>query len=251
VACRTSEIRCDADDDGGGLPTIAAILNTAVDDDILVRNPCGPKAAGAEQAPERPVLTIDHVLALSTLVPPWLAAFVLRKAFGGLRWGEITALHRNDVDLELGVLQSRAAYVERSDGALLLSKPKRVLTSACWRFARVRAVTLPGRGVQMTKAPRNNARPSSSERVTRIELALSAWEADVLPLNYTRGPARCYTRAPALRASVMGGHRGGLRSARRQPTRVQHRLPASASRRRGSWSRVLRRCDRSASFVPC
>ncbi len=26
----------------------------------------------------------------------------------------------------------------------------------------------------------------SLERVTRIELALSAWEADVLPLNYTR-----------------------------------------------------------------
>jgi hypothetical protein len=30
------------------------------------------------------------------------------------------------------------------------------------------------------------------ERVTRIELALSAWEADVLPLNYTRErPAVC------------------------------------------------------------
>jgi hypothetical protein len=27
---------------------------------------------------------------------------------------------------------------------------------------------------------------SGVERVTRIELALSAWEADVLPLNYTR-----------------------------------------------------------------
>jgi hypothetical protein len=26
----------------------------------------------------------------------------------------------------------------------------------------------------------------TGERVTRIELALSAWEADVLPLNYTR-----------------------------------------------------------------
>ena len=25
------------------------------------------------------------------------------------------------------------------------------------------------------------------ERATRIELAFSAWEADVLPLNYTRG----------------------------------------------------------------
>ena len=33
-----------------------------------------------------------------------------------------------------------------------------------------------------------------TERVTRIELALSAWEADVLPLNYTRvrrRPSRC------------------------------------------------------------
>ena len=28
--------------------------------------------------------------------------------------------------------------------------------------------------------------PLPVERVTRIELALSAWEADVLPLNYTR-----------------------------------------------------------------
>jgi hypothetical protein len=28
------------------------------------------------------------------------------------------------------------------------------------------------------------------ERVTGIEPALSAWEADVLPLNYTRAPAR-------------------------------------------------------------
>jgi hypothetical protein len=28
------------------------------------------------------------------------------------------------------------------------------------------------------------------ERVTRIELALSAWEADVLPLNYTREARR-------------------------------------------------------------
>ena len=33
------------------------------------------------------------------------------------------------------------------------------------------------------------------ERVTGIEPALSAWEADVLPLNYTRGPAHV-SRAP-------------------------------------------------------
>ncbi|KGA10021.1 MAG: hypothetical protein GM44_4810 [actinobacterium acAMD-2] len=31
-----------------------------------------------------------------------------------------------------------------------------------------------------------------SERVTRIELAYSAWEADVLPLNYTRESVSSY-----------------------------------------------------------
>ena len=33
------------------------------------------------------------------------------------------------------------------------------------------------------------------ERVTGIEPALSAWEADVLPLNYTRVGARVYLAA--------------------------------------------------------
>jgi hypothetical protein len=34
------------------------------------------------------------------------------------------------------------------------------------------------------------------ERVTGIEPAPSAWEADVLPLNYTRGCRKPYTKAP-------------------------------------------------------
>jgi hypothetical protein len=38
----------------------------------------------------------------------------------------------------------------------------------------------------MSKAPRIIGGPYSCERVTGIEPALSAWEADVLPLNYTR-----------------------------------------------------------------
>ena len=33
------------------------------------------------------------------------------------------------------------------------------------------------------------------ERVTRIELAFSAWEADVLPLNYARVGATVAVRA--------------------------------------------------------
>ena len=64
--------------------------------------------------------------------------------------------------------------------------------------------------------PRDNA--ASAERVTRIELALSAWEADVLPLNYTRERARAYladssapspahSSAIASRSAVPSGQR--------------------------------------------
>jgi hypothetical protein len=41
--------------------------------------------------------------------------------------------------------------------------------------------------------------------VTRIELALSAWEADVLPLNYTRDDA--LTCELVLRRCLHGTHR--------------------------------------------
>ena len=39
------------------------------------------------------------------------------------------------------------------------------------------------------------------ERVTRIELAFSAWEADVLPLNYTREGAQTIAAVQRLRAT--------------------------------------------------
>ncbi len=50
--------------------------------------------------------------------------------------------------------------------------------------------------------------PYVLERVTRIELALSAWEADVLPLNYTRTPSRLSPRrvASILTSAPVAGH---------------------------------------------
>jgi hypothetical protein len=49
-----------------------------------------------------------------------------------------------------------------------------------------------------------------SERVTRIELALSAWEADVLPLNYTREVAAvCPARGKRARRRDLPRHRTG------------------------------------------
>ena len=42
---------------------------------------------------------------------------------------------------------------------------------------------------------------SHLERVTGIEPALSAWEADVLPLNYTR--AHCQTSLRCVRLDIV------------------------------------------------
>jgi hypothetical protein len=48
------------------------------------------------------------------------------------------------------------------------------------------------------------------ERVTRIELALSAWEADVLPLNYTRAwPERLLRAGAPARQTDLPRHRTG------------------------------------------
>ena len=69
----------------------------------------------------------------------------------------------------------------------------------------------------------------SVERVTRIELALSAWEADVLPLNYTRGIAHAATREhyAAARSAAPAGVRqpeSGVRlSGRRRTARLRSR----------------------------
>ena len=48
----------------------------------------------------------------------------------------------------------------------------------------------------VSKALRDDSGPSL-ERVTRIELAYAAWEAAVLPLNYTRAARRILPRVVA------------------------------------------------------
>jgi integrase len=51
-------------------------------------------------------------------------ALVLLATFASLRWGEVTALRRCDLDLESGTVRVRAAFVERSTGEILLGPPK-------------------------------------------------------------------------------------------------------------------------------
>src|SRR5580700_1788674 len=86
-------------DAGVGSVTVAkeyrllkAILNTAVDDGLIRRNPCRIKGAGQEKSPERPVLTIGQVFALADVIDQRYRVLVLLGTFGSLRWGELAAL---------------------------------------------------------------------------------------------------------------------------------------------------------------
>jgi integrase len=87
---------------------LKATLNTAVDDGLIRRNPCRLKGAGQERSPERPTLTIGQVFRLADEIDPRYRALVLLAGFGSLRWGELTALRRRDIDLE-----TRTVRVER------------------------------------------------------------------------------------------------------------------------------------------
>ncbi|GLW96458.1 site-specific integrase [Microtetraspora sp. NBRC 16547] len=51
-------------------------------------------------------------------------ALVLLATFASLRWGEVSALRRSDLDLEAATVRVRAAFIERSTGELVLGPPK-------------------------------------------------------------------------------------------------------------------------------
>jgi integrase len=115
---------------------LRAVLMTAVNEDrILPRNPCRLRGADKETAGERPVLSVAEVLALADVVPLRCRALILVTVFGSLRFGEVTALQRRDVDLGVGVIRVRRAFAEVPGEGLIIGEPK----SAAGR----RTVTIP------------------------------------------------------------------------------------------------------------
>ena len=88
---------------------LRAVMNTAVDDEVIARNPCRIKGAGVENLPERPVLTLAEVLRLAEVIDQRYRAFVLLAVFGSLRWGELMALRKSDFDLTAGTVRIERA----------------------------------------------------------------------------------------------------------------------------------------------
>jgi integrase len=103
---------------------LKAVLNTATDDGAIKRNPCRIKGAGQEDSPERPVLTIGQVYALADAIGQRYRALVLLATFSSLRWGELGALRRCDIDLEARTVRVVRQLTEVQGGGFAFGPPK-------------------------------------------------------------------------------------------------------------------------------
>jgi integrase len=103
---------------------LKAVLNTAAADGLIRRNPCRIKGAGSEESPERPLLTIAQVYALADAIDARYRALVLLGTFGSLRWGELAALRRCDIDLTNLTIRVERQLTETRSGGLAFGPPK-------------------------------------------------------------------------------------------------------------------------------
>ncbi|QTU47450.1 site-specific integrase [Streptomyces scabiei] len=103
---------------------LKAILQTAVDDDLLRSNPCRITGAGKEEADERPTATIEQVFDLADAMGPRWRLMVLLGAFASLRPEELAELRRHSVDLDECSLRITLASPELTNGRRVTGDPK-------------------------------------------------------------------------------------------------------------------------------
>jgi integrase len=87
-------------------------------------------------------------------------ALVLLAAFASLRWGEVTALHRQDFAPENATVRVRAAYTEQNNGTMVLGLPK---SGAGVRTVNILRSLIPDLRVHLDNRPRTSRTPWSSE----------------------------------------------------------------------------------------
>jgi integrase len=103
---------------------LKTILGTAVTDDVIESNPCRVRGGGSSRrAKEITPATVAEVEAIADGMPPRLRALVLLASWCALRFGELAALTRADIDLDAGKVHVRRA-VSREARTYVIKTPK-------------------------------------------------------------------------------------------------------------------------------
>jgi integrase len=91
---------------------LKAVLNTAVQDGMLTRNPCSITGAGVARATERPLLSLDEVSLAAGAMPDHLHVLAIIAFWAHARLGELLGLQRGDVDLTRGTIRIARQQIE-------------------------------------------------------------------------------------------------------------------------------------------
>ena len=103
---------------------LKAIMATAVADDLIAANPCRERGAGAAPTVKRmKIAELDELAALTAAMPSRYRMMVQLAVWCSLRFGELAALRRCDVDTAKAILHVEQA-VSRTSGGTIVKGPK-------------------------------------------------------------------------------------------------------------------------------
>jgi integrase len=103
---------------------LRAILNTAITDQLIERNPCQIRGAGSTPKSERPLLSFGDVAALTEAIDPSLRTLTIVTFWCHCRLGEVLALQHGDVNLVEAKLHIRRQLVRVRKDELRTTQPK-------------------------------------------------------------------------------------------------------------------------------
>jgi len=97
---------------------LRTILNTALADDLIPANPCRVRGAGQAKRVRaiRPA-SLAELAKLTEAMPGRYRLMVLLAAWCALRFGELAALERTDIDVRNGVVHVRRGVIRTSTGS--------------------------------------------------------------------------------------------------------------------------------------
>ena len=91
---------------------LKTIFATAVDDEVIDRNPCRIKGAGtAKRESDTEILAPEQVAQLADEMPEHLRASIVLGTWTALRLGEVLGIRRCDIDLDAGTVTVRQTAV--------------------------------------------------------------------------------------------------------------------------------------------
>lgn len=108
------------------LANLSSLMNAAVDDGLILRNPCSARSVRAPRVPATRVRpwTSEQVLAVIAAHPERYAGVALVAAGCGLRQGEVFGLRVEDVDFDKQILHVRQQIKLLADNKPIVSPPK-------------------------------------------------------------------------------------------------------------------------------